>query len=473
MQTAAEPTKPLDEEEISDLIDVVLCADDITPDTREWVSEIHKFFEGGHKQTTKAKILKAYYGKLDTEYLTKTGDYILHIRADSGGLTFETEGQQFAASYAELTNRIDNLILMGAYPYSSADSMIDDFSIPDEIDEMQGASNEDEPESEELIASSALSKQDRQQIIDEYLQHGSGVQGGRQRIYRAVLSMPAKKDRIDFIRKEYNHYGCYRGLDNSGQWHLESTPKGLAIDYRSSNLELHEVLSWNQVENGISDLIRQGRYLTEEDKTELEAEGRTIYIPIPEPVQETPERQLTLFDMAPVSQDSYEDNDDDNNDSVIDGNSNEPQPLTFQEGDRIYYHDRVFEIVKFLHDSRTVEIGDIAQLKNLNRLKITERVPLSEIAYCKPLKDYYTEGELASMVVEGVQVAMTAKEPRRQSTPPPLSINPMRNITMPSWTISMSVHGVRVSTTAIPLTITCMTAARKPSAETILKPSGY
>ncbi|QOX64418.1 helicase [Anoxybacterium hadale] len=399
----------LDKEEISDLIDVVLCADDITPDTREWVSEIHKFFEGGHKQTTKAKILKAFYGKLDTEYVTKTGDY-LHILADSEGLTFETEGQQFAASYVELTNRIDSLILIGAYPFSSADSMIDDFSIPDEIDEMRGVSDNDESEPEETIVSADLSEQDRQRIIDEYLQHGSGKQGGRQRICQAVLSMPAKKNRASFIRKEYNSYGCYRSPGNGGQWHLESTPKGLAIDYRSGTLELHEVLSWNRVESGIADLIRQDRYLTEDDKAELEAEGRTVYIPAPEPVQESPDRQLTLFDMALASQDSYEDSADDNNDSVIDGNADEPQALPFTEGERIYYHDRVFEIVRFLHDGRTVEIGDIAQLKNLNRLKITERVPLSEIADCKPLKDHYTEGELASMVVEAVQSGDDSEE---------------------------------------------------------------
>lgn len=146
VSTPPQTVQPLDEEEISVLIDVVLCTDDITPDTREWVSEIHKFFEGGHKQTTKAKILKAYYGKLDTEYMTKTGDYFLHILADSEGLTFETEGQQFTASYAELTSRIDQLILMGAYPFSSADSMIDDFAIPDEMNEMQGTPDEDESE---------------------------------------------------------------------------------------------------------------------------------------------------------------------------------------------------------------------------------------------------------------------------------------------------------------------------------------
>ena len=178
----------LDEDEISDLIDVVLCADDITPDTREWVSELYKFFEGGHKQTTKAKILKAFYGKLDTEYVTKTGDYV-HILADSEGVTFEMQGQQITVNYVELTDRIDHLILMGAYPFSSADSMIDDFSIPDEMDEMQGVSDGDEPEPEETAVSSDVSEQDRQRIIDEYLQHGSGTEGGRQRIYHAMRSM--------------------------------------------------------------------------------------------------------------------------------------------------------------------------------------------------------------------------------------------------------------------------------------------
>jgi len=393
----------LDEDEISDLIDVVLCADDITPDTREWAAEIHKFFEGGHKQTVKAKILKAFYGKLDTDYITETGEH-LYLTAGEDGLTFEIEGQQFTEDYGKLTARIDRLILTGAYPFSSADTVIDDYAIPDEQEEMQSIADEDEDSPDEPPASAELSETDRQKIIDEYLQHGSGTQGGRQRIFQAMLSMPAKKDRADFIRKEYYSYGSYSSQPNGDRWRLEYTPKGLAIDYRSGSLELNETLTWNQVESGISDLIRQDRYLTEKDKTEMEAEGQTVYLPAPEaPEQEAPDRQLTLFDMTSALPESYEDAAEDNNDGMIDGNSMEPMQLPFQEGDRIYYHDRVFEIVKFLHDGRTVEIGDIAQLKNLNGLKITERVPLSAIADCKPLKDHYTNGEIATMVVESVQ----------------------------------------------------------------------
>lgn len=503
----SETIQLLDEEEISDLIDVVLCADDITTDTREWVWEIYKFFEDGHKQTTKAKILKAYYGKLDTEYVAKTGNPI-RVFADSEGLTFEIEGQQFSASYAELTNRIDQLILIGAYPFSSSDSMIDDFSIPDEIDEMQGVSDEDETEIdidpseaadrryihfflrdqskslyiqqtiqnhfkeetdtdlravfvrraygvgireiemdgilinartyedglhlhvldpeesikthltwEQVAANIALLIEDNryvnpntpdpptiQKIIDEILRSSYGFSGSKQRIYQAMISLPVKKDRVAVLKKEYGIGGYSGGLENGGHKRLNYDGKGISIDYQHDRVEVNEHWTWDRAETRIMELVRQDQYLTEEDKAELEAQGKTLYIPAYEnPTQEAPERQLTLFDMAPILQDSYEDDTDDNNDSMIDGNSDEPQPLPFVEGDRIYYHDRVIEIVKFLHDGRTVEIGDIAQLKNLNSLKIKERVPLSEIAVCKPLKGHYIEGGLASMVVEAVQ----------------------------------------------------------------------
>ena len=81
----------LDEEEISDLVDVVLCADDVTLDTGMAERNL-RFFGGGHKKSTKANVFRAFYGKLDTDYTTKTGDY-LHITAMDDGLAFEIEGR--------------------------------------------------------------------------------------------------------------------------------------------------------------------------------------------------------------------------------------------------------------------------------------------------------------------------------------------------------------------------------------------
>ncbi|MDD3228040.1 MAG: helicase-related protein [Oscillospiraceae bacterium] len=250
-----------------------------------------------------------------------------------------------------------------------------------------------------------------QEITDEILRNSYGFSGGKQRIYQAMISLPVKKDRVAVLKKEYGIGGYSGGIENGGHKRLNYDGKGISIDYQHDGVEVKEHLTWDRAETRIMELVRQDQYLTQEDKAELEAQGKTLYIPAHEnPTQKASEQQLTLFDVAPALQDSYEDSADDNNDSVIDGDFDEPQSLTFKEGDRIYYHDRVFEIVKFLHDGRTVEIGDIAQLKNLNRLKITERVPLFEIADCKPLKGHYTEGELASMVVGTVQSGDNSEE---------------------------------------------------------------
>lgn len=249
----------LDEEELSDLVDVVLCADDITLDTREWLKELCDFFQGGHKQTTKANALKAFYRNVDTEYTTKTGDY-LHITGTDTGLDFEIDGQVFSFEYGKLAEHIDRLILHGIYPYSAEESMLDGYSIPDETDEMNGGAEQAAAE---------------------------------------------------------NH-------------------------------------------------------------------------------------QITLFDFQPSS-DTYEDTSSEGNDNLFGEDTTEPARFPFQEGDRISYRDGVYEILKFLHDGYTVEIGDISQLQNLDGFKIRDRVPLSEIADCKLLKNSYTEGEIAEMVVGAVQ----------------------------------------------------------------------
>ena len=406
----ASPSLPvLDEEEISDLVDVVLCADDVMPDTREWLKELCDFFEGGHKQTTKANALKAFYRSVDTDYTTKTGDY-LHIAGTDTGLDFETEGQKFSFEYWELADRIDRLILQGIYPFSADDSMLDDYTIPDEAGEMNGVRDEQEDmggQPEPL---------DGEQIIADFLRQGSGVQGGKLRIYQAVQSMQAKKDRQQFIKEEYGWYGS-----SGGGRSLEANPgKGITIDYRKGRADFHRQLSWSQVEERITALVRQDTYLTEEEKAELETlkeqhltEEELLEESLPPVHAESENRQITLFDFVPPS-DTYEDTAVGDNDNLLDENTTEPKSLPFQEGDRIYYQDRVYEILQYLHDGRTVEIGDISQLKNLTGFKIRERVPLSEILGCKLLKDSYSEGEIAEMVVNAVQNGDTSEESKEE-----------------------------------------------------------
>ena len=212
----------------------------MTLDTREWLKEICDFFGGGHKKSTKANVFRSFYGKLDTDYTTKTGDY-LHITAMDDGLAFEIEGQRFSFSYRELADRIDRLILQGIYPFSAEDSMLDDYAIPDEADEMNGAGKELEDmggQPEPL---------DGEQIIADFLRLGSGVSGGKQRIYRAVLAMQSKKDRQAFIKQEYGWYS----ISSQGR-HLEATPtNGIMIEYRTGEQHFRQQLSWAEVERHI------------------------------------------------------------------------------------------------------------------------------------------------------------------------------------------------------------------------------
>lgn len=391
----------LDEEEISDLVDVALCADDVTLDTGEWLREISDFFQGGHKQASKANALKAFYQKVDTDYITKTGT-CLHITGTDAGLDFETEGQIYSFEYGELAGHIDRLILHGIYPYSAGDSMLDDYAIPDETGEWNGDA--------EQAAETAIREEDEpvppldeEAIIADFLCEGSGTQGGKQRIYRALQSMQGKKDRQRFIKEEYGWYGH---LDSERS--LESNPgKGLTITLKENGRFFHRQLSWPQVEKRITELIREDAYLTEKEKAELETpeelhftEGEQLKADMP-PIQPA-SCQINLFDFM-SSSDTYEDTGGGDNDNLIDRNTVWPAQPPFQEGSRIYYRDRVYEVLKFLHDGQTVEIGDIAQLENFAEIKVRERVPLSEIADCKTLKDSYTSGEIADRVIKDAQ----------------------------------------------------------------------
>lgn len=293
------PAKPvLGGEKISNLVDVVLCADDLTLDTREWLKELCDFFQGGHKQAIKANALKAFYRNLDTDYTTKTGDY-LHITGTDTGIDFETDGQAFSFEYGELADHIDRLIHHSIYPYSAEGSMLDDYTIPDEVDEINSARDEEKSEG-----------QAEQEILGEL-------------------------------------------LDTAG--------------------EQTEAIS---------------------------------------PPTQPPKSQITLSDFVSPT-DSYEDNSGGDNDNLIDEHTTEPEQFPFQEGDRISYHDRVYEVLKFLHDEQTVEIGNISQFKNLVGFKIRERVPLSLIADCEVLKDRYSDGEIAEMVVNAVQSGDNSEETQR------------------------------------------------------------
>lgn len=228
-----------------------------------------------------------------------------------------------------------------------------------------------------------------------------------------MLTLPARKDRIAVLKKEYGIGGVSGSLKNGGHRRINYNGSGFDIEYKSDGIDFHEHLTWEKVEARILQFIQQDSYLTAKEKAELEAGGKLVSLDAPSVLTE-PSSQLNLFEVFSQPQDIYEATGGEDNDALLNESSTEPEPLPFQEGDRIYYHDKVFEILKFMHDGRTVEIGDISQLQNLTKFAIRERVPISEIADCKLLKDHYTDGEIASMVVDAVQNGDNSEETKEE-----------------------------------------------------------
>lgn len=274
----------LEEEEISELLDRVLCADDLVPDARVWHSEICSFFQRGNSQMKKANALKLIYGELDEDYIIRERNYQVHVLGQSEGIVFQADGGDYFYSYLELSQRIDALILGGIYPFSIEEEKLDDFTIPDEREELEESRR------------------------------------------------------------------------NQG--------------------------------------TKAAAYAVEDEDEFSFGEGM-------ESLEEPDNEQLSLFDMGMES--DYEDNTGSGQDALLDADKVPKQPRPFHEGERISYNGRVYEILQYLYDNKTVEIGDISQLKNLNGFKIRERVPVREIEGSQTVKDNYTDGEIASMAVAAVQ----------------------------------------------------------------------
>ncbi len=127
----------LEEEEISRLVDEILCAGDLFPDAEIWHFEICRYFQREDRLNKKEDALKMIYGSLDEQYVSKENHYHLHVSGNHEGLILETEGNTYFFSYGKLAKRIDALILDGNYPFSIKEERLDDFAIPDELEELK------------------------------------------------------------------------------------------------------------------------------------------------------------------------------------------------------------------------------------------------------------------------------------------------------------------------------------------------
>ena len=96
---------------------------------------------------------------------------------------------------------------------------------------------------------------------------GSGVSGGKLRIYRFFEEHRDTKERADFLKNEYGTGGRSHALSGSDHSDESHDSKGIRLRKRDCP---DSQLSWSQVAGRIDNLIRHDRYLSEAEKESIE-----------------------------------------------------------------------------------------------------------------------------------------------------------------------------------------------------------
>lgn len=110
-------------------------------------------------------------------------------------------------------------------------------------------------------------KSPEEKFTEQILKGGSGVSGGKIRIYTEYMKNPYEKDFVRFLSREYG-IGGRGGPDGINEMH-----DGKGMRFSKKNIETEEVeiavnLKWEQVAVKIADLIDEDNYLNESEQKE-------------------------------------------------------------------------------------------------------------------------------------------------------------------------------------------------------------
>lgn len=165
-------------------------------------------------------------------------------------------------------------------------------------------------------------------------------------------------------------------------------------------------LSWDVITHVIGSLMQNSEYIPYHEEEDAIGDFN-----IPDEIEDMQlgsrkdheDGQLSLFELYPGP---YED-DGKGGDQIL-PEETEPEEIKsgympFPVGSRIAYDDRIFEVLQYLDDNHTVELGDIEQLQGLHGYKVIERLPVVLIENAELLQPNYTEGEVAQTVVQSVE----------------------------------------------------------------------
>ena len=151
-----------------------------------------------------------------------------------------------------------------------------DAHIPNETEQIKKI---DQAESEKTPSAFSLSQAE---IENELRRHGSGFEGGKQRIMALYQIQPDRNLRAKALAKEYGIGGHSQDFLDGSSGFVNHDGKGLEFDHYPDHQKV--TLSWTQVEKYIDLMIQSDRYLTDKEKEH--------YTP-PVPITVEPDATLT------------------------------------------------------------------------------------------------------------------------------------------------------------------------------------
>ena len=151
-----------------------------------------------------------------------------------------------------------------------------DAHIPTEAQQIETI---DQAESEKTPSAFVLSQAE---IENELRKHGSGFEGGKQRIMTLYQTQPDRSLRAKALAKEYGTGGHSHDFLDGSRGFVNHDWKGLEFDRYPDHQKI--ILKWAQVEKYIDLMIQSDRYLTDKEKEH--------YSP-PAPISAKPDADLT------------------------------------------------------------------------------------------------------------------------------------------------------------------------------------
>ena len=151
-----------------------------------------------------------------------------------------------------------------------------DAHIPTEAQQIETI---DQAESEKAPSAFSLSQAE---IENELRKHGSGFEGGKQRIMALYQTQPDRNLRAKALAKEYGIGGHSHDFLDGSRGFVNHDWKGLEFDHYPNHKKF--TLKWAQVEKYIDLMVQSDRYLTDREKEH--------YTP-PVPVNAEPDATLT------------------------------------------------------------------------------------------------------------------------------------------------------------------------------------